>query len=98
MHGREAVQLCSGQLASETKEAIGTRLPASMLAGRPACLNCASLNCALTRCPLSPLHHCAGKLTWVLDQAAASGLRVADWALGSKKFPRSENPPKPADA
>ena len=32
------------------------------------------------------------------SQAAASGLRVADWALGSKKFPRSENPPKPAAA
>jgi hypothetical protein len=43
-------------------------------------------------------HHATGKLTWILDEASASSLAVADWAAGSKKFPRSENPPKPAAA
>jgi 6-phosphogluconolactonase len=38
----------------------------------------------------------SGKLTWVLDQASAALLRIPEWAEGSKKFPRSENPPKSA--
>ena len=40
----------------------------------------------------------AGKLTWVLDSGSASALHIDDWAKGSKAFPRSENPPKPAAA
>lgn len=34
----------------------------------------------------------AGKLTWVLDTASASKLRIPEWAEG-KIFPRSERPP-----
>ena len=74
----------------------------------PACLSvCLHGRLLSGMSPLCPHSHpqlprprslCAGKLTWVLDQNAASGLRVADWALGSKAFPRSSNPPKPADA
>ena len=43
-------------------------------------------------CPPTCLPLPAGKVTWVLDKASASELRVADWAAGSKKFPRSEGP------
>lgn len=46
--------------------------------------------------PVQLVQPSSGKLTWVLDSAAASALRVDDWAAGSKKFPRSDNPPKPA--
>lgn len=46
--------------------------------------------------PVQLVQPAAGQLTWVLDQGSAGALRVADWELGSKKFPRSENPPKPA--
>lgn len=44
--------------------------------------------------PVQMVQPTSGKLTWLLDQESASALRPADWALGSKKFPRSENPPK----
>ncbi|EFN53186.1 hypothetical protein CHLNCDRAFT_36534 [Chlorella variabilis] len=46
--------------------------------------------------PVQLVQPTSGKLTWVLDEASASSLAVADWAAGSKKFPRSENPPKPS--
>lgn len=48
--------------------------------------------------PVQLVQPTSGKLSWVLDQESAGALRIDDWAQGSKKFPRSENPPKPADA
>lgn len=48
--------------------------------------------------PVQLVQPASGSLTWVLDAASASALRPDDWALGSKKFPRSENPPKHAAA
>lgn len=42
--------------------------------------------------PVQLVQPTSGKLTWVLDKAAAHDLRVNDWAAGSKKFPRSSNP------
>ncbi|KAL4458977.1 hypothetical protein ABPG75_013842 [Micractinium tetrahymenae] len=48
--------------------------------------------------PVQLVQPTSGKLSWVLDQESASVLHIDDWAQGSKKFPRSENPPKPAAA
>lgn len=42
--------------------------------------------------PVQLIQPASGKLTWVLDKAAAHDLRVNDWAAGTKKFPRSSNP------
>lgn len=46
------------------------------------------------RLPFPPcLSLCStGKLTWFLDQASASALSPDEWALGSKRWPRSQNP------
>ncbi|KAI7837306.1 hypothetical protein COHA_008821 [Chlorella ohadii] len=46
--------------------------------------------------PVQLVQPAGGKLSWVLDQASAAKLRIPEWAEGSKKFPRSENPPKSA--
>ena len=48
--------------------------------------------------PVQLVQPAGGALTWVLDQGSASALAVGDWAEGNKKFPRSDNPPKPAAA